>query len=157
MFYVIHYSYRGPNSRNNPDFDYVEITTQPARKNGKAYFNGWCGETNGVRVTALGKFDTLESAREQIVKSFGAVRSTGTNDNEHAVEVYKIGRFVPLNAEQSAEYIWKFVNRDVSAETTDDEGFALARKYELAANDEGFRLNSVSSFIFLWREFLREV
>jgi hypothetical protein len=163
-YYLIKNVYVGPNQEANVDFDTVEIATQPARKNlsGEECHKGWCGTTNDVSVHALGRFDTIEAARENIKQIFGSVRITGVNglrfesSNEHAVEVYKPGRFVPLNRAQSEEWVWSSMKKDVTASMKDADIFELMNSYESAANAEGFSLSGLNSLIFARRNELRE-
>lgn len=140
MFYVIETQYVGPHSREAAyvDASTIEISTTPAVKNSsrEACVDGWCGTTGDWSVYAHGAYATLEEAKNAIAEKFGAVRETDD------VAVYKLGKYIPISAEDSVSYAWDGISADVRADTTDEEIDALLMSYEAIANEAGVTLDT---------------
>lgn len=128
MFYIIKHEYVGPNPDQNNDADRIEISTSPAITNSshEVRTEGWCGTTNNWAVYAHGEYDTIEETRAAIAEMFGDVRDRDENgyrfepDDEDVVEIYKLGKFIPMTAEETGDWACEGIRTDIEADTTDE-------------------------------------
>lgn len=151
MFYVTRTTYVGPNpgDERNSDFDYISIRTAPALTNSsqEPCFNGWCGTTDDLSVHAYGEYETLMAARAFIRQRWGDTRDTDRNgepferEDEHTVEVYRLGRYTPMSESHTADWLAEAIARDIAADTSDARIDELLARYQADANAEGYALH----------------
>jgi len=166
MYYVIETNYVGPNQAQNQyaDIDRIEISTSPAITNSshEERTEGWCGTTNDFAVYAHGEYATIEEARAAITDRFGEVRDSDANgkafesDDEHVVETYKPGKYTPMSSQATADWAYEAI-QSVAADTTDERIAELVGELEVAANGEGYTLDSdLEEFMKERRQELRD-
>lgn len=139
-FYVIETEYAGPQNDHDPaDRHWFDISTEPARGNSshKINLHGWCGTTDGYSVYAHGEFDTLEQARHFVEEKLeGKFREEDEiGDHEGISARYKVGKYVPYNAQDTYEWARSTLS-DISSNMTDDQIRMLVDEMESAANSE---------------------
>lgn len=149
MYYLIERNYVGPNpyAPQFVDADELYITTIPARTNSsnKIRTEGWCGTTNDWAIYAHGEYETIEKAREAIAEKFGETRIQEPweyDEFENVVERYKRGKYIPMSAEETADWAYDGIQADITADTTDEEIDALVSEYEINARASGYMLDS---------------
>lgn len=126
-FYVIETHYAGPNPRENPDADLIEI----------------CSSLEGMTFSHMhGEYSTLEAARAAITEIFGDVRDCDpqTGDpfpsySEATIEVYRPGRYTPMD-EEGIRHTAFILREDVTPATTDEALDELVGLAEEHARDE---------------------
>lgn len=146
-YYVISTSYIGPNqhttndAKNILDGDYYDICTYPGSTNQskEVRIEGWLGSTNDWSLTAHGKFETIEAAREKIADEIGRpvteCRTTPAGDEydrpdgDDVVERYYVS---PYSGVCDAD------SDDVTADTTDEQIAAMVAEGNALAEKEGF-------------------
>lgn len=161
MYYVIETSCV---NSNQSDTTTIEICESPAHKNmsGEVCINGWAGTTNNWSVDAHGEYETVEAARASINKQFGEVRDADNNGESFepnrmdAVEVYKLGKYTPMSAAESEDWVYPAMETDINIATSDEKLAELAVSYEAMANDEGYALSDVADTLEKYRDEKRE-
>lgn len=149
MYYVIETKYVGPNQDRYIDADRIEISHIPAIDNftKEPIIEGWCGETDGWSVYAHGEYSTVESAREYIDQKFGETREY----DSHIVATYKPGRYEPLGAEGTRDWIREGVEFDIHKDITEGDIDALVEEYETSANEEGYTLDKDHAKAYMFK------
>lgn len=164
MYYLVERNYVGPNPYDTQfvDADELYITTVPARTNSSKEIRteGWCGTTNDWAVYAHGEYETIEKAREAIAEKFGETRiqEQGEYDEpENVFERYKLGKYVPMSREETADWAHDGIQADITADTTDEEIDVLVSEYEANAREQGYTLDSdLEDFMKERRQELRD-
>lgn len=145
MYYVIETKYVGPNQDQKVDSTTIEISTSPATTNTshEVKLHGWCGTSNDWAVYAHGEYPTAREAEAAIHAKFGPVRSDDDYQSEPGViAAYRVGEYVPMSSENTADWIYELMRVDVDADTTDERIAELVASYEKLANAEGYALDS---------------
>ena len=147
-FYVIETEYAGPqNDHDSADRHWFDISTEPVcvNRRGDIILQGWCGVNRDYSVYAHGEFDTLEQARhfveEKLEGKFREEDEDEIRDHEGISARYKVGKYVPYNAQDTYSWAHETLS-DISSNMTDDQIRALVDEMESAANSEiGATLN----------------
>jgi len=160
MYYVIETEFVGPNQREKVDTDYLEISSEPATKNGNGApcVFGWCGTTNDWSETAHGEFDTLEDAEKYISENWETREWEDGRDlpGERTVKAYKVGKFAPMSYEACVEWLYN-VGKDLTADTTDEKLQALAEEErEVCESEHGYSLDYAELVLSEYREEKRD-
>ena len=140
MFYLVTKVYVGPNQDDRYlNSDVIEVWNEPARTNSsnEVLINGWCGTSNDWSIRAYGEYETLQEALDEMHDSFD-VREYQYEDwssddsfiGDHVVERYYLGKYYDMSAEGTAIWVYEYMVKDITAETTDDQIEELLRKYE---------------------------
>jgi len=151
MYYIIETNYVGPNQAQDQyiDADRIEISTSPAIDiDGDVRIDGSCGTAYDWSTYAHGEYATIDAARAVIADKFGEVRDSNPDGDsfigydDDVVEVYKPGKYAPLGSQETAEWACEGIQRDISADTTDERIAELVAEYEAEANSNGYTLDS---------------
>ena len=142
--YVVEHNYVGPNQRERPDADTIEITTACPHTNmsHEPRPSGWCGTTNDWSVTAHGEFASEDAAREYVRRHWEVREEDDELDPVWDAEVvarYRIGALRPLSAEATREWVHDGVDQEVANGRTDVE--AIADGLAEAAKTDGLELD----------------
>jgi hypothetical protein len=145
-YYIIEINYVGINQDQHIDSDEIQIRTEPGRTNSsnEVSTEGWLGTTNDWAYYAHGEYETIDEAREAVAEKFDNVRDSDPDyaDEEWVVEVYKPGKYAPMDAEATRNWVWEGVRCDITPDTTDEQIQALLDDYESAANSDGYTLDT---------------
>lgn len=166
MYYVIETNYIGPNGWHEPytDANKVEISTAPARTNGGAgeiCISGWCGTVDNFEVCAHGEHATLEGARSAVYSCFAYLRDKDPHgepyppSEPHIVETYRLGKYHPMGADESAAWGREYISANIAADTTDERINEMADELETLANQEGYTLRGIRPLMTAWRNILK--
>jgi|SRR5690625_509905 len=151
-YYIVAHNYVGPNQNDDQyfDIDDIKICTKPATTNmsGEIRTEGWCGTTDDWSVHAHGEYDSLDAARDAIVKMFGVVRRVDTDltdigtdwyyESVGMVEAYKEGEFAYCTVDKTHELIYESVVNDIDEHTSDDVIDVLVKEYTEDLNENGY-------------------
>lgn len=146
MFYIKEYIRVGDWPEEFPDDDYVEITTQAPKTNssGEVRIGGWLGADRVYSVTAHGAYETLEKARESCETIFECLRKfedDETENSDYFLEKYKIGKYNKMDLQESSDWAFDFIARDIKESTTNCEIEKLFDLYNDEAKSDGAELD----------------
>lgn len=158
MYYIIETKNTGPNQADDKHIDshIITIETLPALGNssGDPVIEGWAGTTNDWAVYGHGEYSTPEEAEKAVQEKFGKVRELDerwieeqrTIDTEgeeinHVVAGFRVGEFEPMSASSTADWCSESINKEITANTTDQEIQKLINELEGCANEEGSTLD----------------
>jgi hypothetical protein len=167
MFYLVTRVYVGPNQDSKHlNSDVIEVWNEPARTNSskEVLIDGWCGTTNDWSVHAYGEYETLQEALDEMHDIFDVreyqYEGWSSDDSfidDHVVERYYFGKYCQMDAEGTAIWVYEYMVKDITAETTDDQIEELLLKYEDECKSENVSTHaSIVNCLYDYRNELRD-
>lgn len=135
--------------------EWVEIISQPGRTNlsHEERTDGWLGTTNDVYECAIGEFETLEAAREEL-QTRGYIPQDEVHEDVDIPEPQYSDECVERWFEEDWAYAhwdaenWLYANEDTVRAQVDELGVDdAARYYETDAEEQGVRLHGTEDYL----------